>query len=136
MSIRRLTFFWFALIPLARAADPPSVEDNIRDAGRAWLEDHEGVGLTIGVYVAGDRRFYNFGTTQLDGNKPPTKDTVYEIGPLSKTMSAQLLARAIIEARATLNDEAARYLDEDYSNLENGGQKVLLLHLVNGTSQL
>ena len=53
---------------------------------------------------------YNFGTTQLDGNHPPTKDTVYEIGSISKTFTAQLLARAMVEGRASLNDEVDRYL--------------------------
>ena len=43
---------------------------------------------------------------------------------------------AIIEGRATLNDEAAKYLDEPYPNLESGGEPVRLVHLANMTSQL
>ena len=72
----------------------------------------------------------------LDGNKAPTKDTIYEIGSIAKTMTGQLMARAIVEGRATINDEVSKYLDEPYPNLENGGEKVRLLHLANMTSQL
>ena len=51
-------------------------------------------------------------------------------------MTGQLLARAIVEGRATLNDEVTKYLDEPYPNLENDGEPVRLLHLANMTSQL
>lgn len=121
---------------LAQADERAGVPDPIRDAGRAWLADNDGIGLTIGVFADNQRRFYNFGATQLDGNKAPTKDTIYEIGGISKTFAGQLLARAIVEGRATLNDDIDKYLDEDYPNLANGGERVRLLHLVNSTSQL
>jgi D-alanyl-D-alanine-carboxypeptidase/D-alanyl-D-alanine-endopeptidase len=138
MNIRRLTFLWFGLFaPLAGfAAEPAAFEAAARELGRAWLIENDGVGLTIGVYENGQRHYYNFGSTQLDGNKMPTKDTVYEIGGLAKTMTGQLLARAIVEGRASLNDEATQYLDEPYPNLQSGGESIRLLHLANMTSQL
>jgi D-alanyl-D-alanine-carboxypeptidase/D-alanyl-D-alanine-endopeptidase len=108
----------------------------IREAGRAWLSEADGVGLTIGIFENNQRRFFNFGVSQLDGNKPPTKDTVYEIGGISKTFAGQLLARAIVEGRATAQDQATKYLDEEYPNLVNDGETIRLLHLVNSTSQL
>ncbi|HEV7606495.1 MAG TPA: serine hydrolase domain-containing protein [Steroidobacteraceae bacterium] len=120
----------------AAPADASPTDAAVRDLGREWLVANDGVGLSIGVYDNGQRHFYNFGATRLDGNKTPTKDTVYEIGSIAKTMTGQLLARAIVEGRATINDEASKYLDEPYPNLENGGERVRLLHLANMTSQL
>jgi serine-type D-Ala-D-Ala carboxypeptidase/endopeptidase len=137
-----LTFFCTALIfPMATlAADPPTAGAGsnaaVRDLGRQWLEASGGVGLSIGIYDKGSRQFYNFGTTRIDGGTRPTKDTVYEIGSLSKTLTAQLLARAVIEGRASLTDEAAKYLPEPYPNLANSGESIRLVHLVNMTSQL
>jgi serine-type D-Ala-D-Ala carboxypeptidase/endopeptidase len=138
MNVRHLIFLWFGLFaPLAgAAADPKALEAAARELGRAWLAENDGVGLTIGVYENGQRHYFNFGATQLDGNKMPTKDTVYEIGGLSKTMTGQLLARAIVEGRASLNDEVTKYLDEPYPNLQSGGESIRLLHLANMTSQL
>jgi CubicO group peptidase (beta-lactamase class C family) len=118
------------------AADPVPLEAAVRNEGRAWLEQNDGIGLSIGVYVKGQRHFYNFGATRLDGNKVPTEQTVYEIGSIAKTMTGQLLARAIVEGRAALDDEPSKYLEEPYPNLENGGERVRLLHLANMTSQL
>jgi len=127
----------FLVVPLSSVAAAPNPADApIRELARKWLVFNDGVGLSIGIYANGQRQFYNFGTTRLDGNKVPTEKTVYEIGAIAKTMTGQLLARAIVEGRAALNDEAQKYLDDPYPNLENGGELVRLVHLANMTSQL
>src|SRR3954463_8082587 len=112
-----VTFF-----PLAGAAALPTTFDAaVQDLGRSWLTDNRGIGLTIGVYEDGQKHFYNFGATRLDGNRITTKDTVYEIGPVAKTMAGQLLARAVVEGRAALEDDVTRYFDQKYPNLTQGG---------------
>src|SRR6187399_2555918 len=138
MSLKRVGLLWLCLtVPLhCVAAAPNPAEASIRELARKWLVVNDGVGLSIGVYANGQRQFYNFGTTRLDGNKVPTEATVYEIGAIAKTMTGQLLARAIIEGRAALTDEAGKYLDEPYPNLETDGEPVRLVHLANMTSQL
>ena len=141
MNGSKLTFFCLALLApvFSTAAPQPAgvpADNAIRDAGRAWLAANDGVGLTIGVFDSGKRSFFNFGVTQVDSSKSPTKDTVYEIGGIAKTIAGQLLARAIVEGRASLTDEAERYLPEPYPNLANAGEKVRLQHLVSSTSQL
>ena len=138
MNVRRMVLPWLCVfVPLAvSSAEPAPFDAAVRELGRTWLAQNGGVGLSVGVYQNGQRHFYNFGATQLDGNRTPTKDTIYEIGPVARTMAAQLLARAIVEGRATANDEVTKYLDEPYPNLEYGGEPVRLLHLANMTSQL
>jgi CubicO group peptidase (beta-lactamase class C family) len=143
MKGSRMIFLWIGLfLPLAGAAGNAApagtgkTDAQVRDLGRRWLEDNNGVGLSIGIYDGTQRRFYNFGATQVDGNRAPTKDTVYEIGSVSKTFAGQLLARAIVEGRANLNDEVTHYLEERYPNLTKDGEPIRLLHLVSMTSQL
>jgi serine-type D-Ala-D-Ala carboxypeptidase/endopeptidase len=142
MNYPRLTLLWIGLIlPLVGAAATPAANPSdpdvlLRALGRSWLTSNNGVGLSIGIYDNGQRRFFNFGSTQLDGNHTPTKDTVYEIGSISKAFTVQLLARAVVEGRASLNDEVDRYLGVPYPNLAADGVKIRLLHLANLTSQL
>lgn len=125
---------WCVLGMQGVAAAAP--DERLREIGRQWLADSGGVGLTVGVYDAGRSSFYNFGSTQIDGGRPPTQDTVYEIGAISKTFAGQLLARAVVEGRAALGDEVQKYLGAPYPNLANGAEKIRLVHLVNLTSQL
>jgi CubicO group peptidase (beta-lactamase class C family) len=138
MNLPRVLFVCIGLFAscAGAAAEPAPFDAAVRELGRAWLSENDGVGLSIGIYENNQRHFYNFGTTQLDGNKTPTKDTIYEIGSIAKTMAGQLLARAVIEGRASLDDEVVKYLDEPYPNLESGGEKLRLVHLANMTSQL
>jgi serine-type D-Ala-D-Ala carboxypeptidase/endopeptidase len=123
-----------ALTTTASAASP--ADEQIRAAGATWLREESGIGLSIALYENGQRRFYNFGLTQLEGGRPVTQDTVYEIGSISKTFTGQLLARAIVEGRAQPDDEVSKHLPEAYPNLANGGEPVRLVHLANSTSQL
>src|SRR5262252_8727403 len=74
MNVLRLTFLWIGVLfaPWVLAANPtptntaPVPPDAVRDFGRQWLKDNGGVGLSIGIYDGGQRRFYNFGSTQLE----------------------------------------------------------------------
>jgi serine-type D-Ala-D-Ala carboxypeptidase/endopeptidase len=136
LTCAALTMSWVAAaVDLAPGGNGGN-DAQVRELGRSWLERNEGVGMSIGIYDGGEQRFYNFGTTQLDGNRQPTKDTVYEIAQISKTFAGQLLARAIVEGRANPNDEVERYLGEAYPNFTKDGEKMLLIHLANMTSQL
>ena len=143
MDVLRTTILSLGLmLPLVGSAAEPAAtggaksDAQVRELGRAWLDNNNGVGLSIGIYDGTQRRFYNFGTTQLEGNRAPTKDTVYEIGSISKTFAGQLLARAVVEGRANLNDEVDRYLGEKYPNFTKEGEAMRLVHLANMTSQL
>jgi CubicO group peptidase (beta-lactamase class C family) len=135
--LRRPVAALVALFPLfAAAAVPATFDAEVQELGRNWITDNAGIGLTIGVWDDGRRHYYNFGTTRLDGNRVPTKDTVYEIGSVAKTMAGQLLVRAVVEGRAALEDDVTKYLDGKYPNLSRDGEPVRLVHLANLTSQL
>ncbi|NYT40409.1 beta-lactamase family protein [Sphingomonas sp. R-74633] len=103
--------------------------------GAKFLAEEKGVGLSIGVLWNGRTHFYGFGESVKRG-AAPTKDTAFEIGSISKTMSGLLLARAVLAGKADLNDDVRKYLDGDYPGLALEGEPVRLLHLANMTSGL
>ena len=111
------------------------VDAQVRLLGRDYLAAESGVGLSIGIAKLGVTRFHNFGAVSLGGPRP-TGETAYEIGSIAKTMTGLLLARAVLADRASLRDEARRYLDGPYPRLEFDGEPVRLLHLANMTSAL
>ena len=119
--------FGLILATGARAAAPPASDTAVRALVRAWLQDTDGVGISVGIYDAGQRRFYNAGVPRLDANKAASQHTIYEIGSMSRAFTGQILARAIVEGRASPSDDVAQFLEEPYPNLENGGERVRLV---------
>jgi CubicO group peptidase (beta-lactamase class C family) len=126
----------FFLAGATHGAAAPATDTAIREIARSWLQESDGVGISIGIYSAGQSRFFSAGVPRLDANKPTTQDTIYEIGSLSRVFSGQILARAIVEGRASPGDDVAKFLEEPYPNLENAGERVRLVHLSNRTSGL
>lgn len=63
-------------------------------------------------------------------------DTAFEIGSVSKTMTAALLAGLIAEGRASLDDPLAAYLPDTVAVPTFEGRPILLRHIVTHTSGL
>jgi CubicO group peptidase (beta-lactamase class C family) len=104
--------------------------------GNNLMRESKAVGLSIGVYHLGQTSFYNFGTTEIGGNEPTTKNSVYEIGSITKTFVSLILAKAVNNHKINLQDDIRKYLDGKYSNLEYNHQPIRVLHLANTTSGL
>lgn len=122
------------LLPIGAAAQS-GLDDAVRAAGAEYLAAEKGGGLSIGVVRDGAFHFYGFGET-VKGGPTPTRDTAFEIGSISKTMTGLLLARAVLAGKAKLDDDVRLYLDGDYPKLAFEGEPVRLVHLANMTSGL
>jgi serine-type D-Ala-D-Ala carboxypeptidase/endopeptidase len=99
----------------------------------------------------GDRTGACFATAVIDGDtvsrtyvcadgKDPARRigprTAFEIGSVSKTMMAALLADLIREGKASLDDPLSAYLPEHAKVPAFGGKPILLRHIVTHTSGL
>lgn len=115
-----LGFSMAAIMALPTAAAPPSAqvaEPPFPSPAsiQAMLDDRVGKGRAVGIVLATYRvghqpRIYTSGTTgraglPLDGN------TLFEIGSITKTFTATLLAREVLAGRLTLETPVARLLD-------------------------
>lgn len=116
----------------AAAKDDPIFERLGADFVKAGNSD----ALSIAVVRDGKARFYNFGSVSRDTPRAPTQDTVYEIGSISKILTALILANAVGEGKVDPQDDIRRYLPGEYPQLEFAGAPVRLIHLVNTTSAL
>lgn len=106
----------------------------VKRLGETFMKDKQAVGLSIGVYNNGANYFYNFGTTEKGKTQPPTQNTVYEIGSVTKAFVSLILANAVIEKKVKLDDDIRKYLDGVYPNLEYQKKPIKLVHLANTTS--
>ena len=65
---------------------------------------------------------------KLDNDRAPDGNTVYEIGSVTKTFTATLLARAVLSGRMTLDTPAAQLLP-DFKIPSRGGKEITLSEL-------
>lgn len=67
-------------------------------------------GMAVAVYAHGQAHYFNYGVARKAEGTPVTRDTLFEIGSLSKTYTATLAALASAEGKLDLNAPAKRYL--------------------------
>jgi CubicO group peptidase (beta-lactamase class C family) len=106
----------------------------VKRLGETFMKDKKAVGLSIGIYNNGISYFYNYGTTDKSKLQTPTRNTIYEIGSVTKAFVSLLLANAVNEKKVKLNDDIRKYLDGSYPNLEYQKKPITLEQLANTTS--
>lgn len=93
-------------------------------------------GLSIGLYSKGSTYFYNYGETKRNTNQLPSKNSIYEIGSITKTFTGLLLAKAVNEKKINLDDDIRLWLPGNYPDLEFKGKAILVKHLADHTSRI
>ncbi|HEX5313928.1 MAG TPA: serine hydrolase [Gammaproteobacteria bacterium] len=110
-----LTALVMSLLPTgcAAAAEPPAVASSLLPA-RVWKAAQDRVvageypAVVIGVVNGGKSRVYGFG--KLANGKTPDAATVFEIGSITKTFTALLLADAVKKRSVALGEPVAKLL--------------------------
>jgi CubicO group peptidase (beta-lactamase class C family) len=101
------------------------------------LVDQEWVsGLAVGLLARGERATYGFGRRSAADAKPPTEDTIFEIGSATKVFTALLLADAVVRGDVKLADPASASLPPGGALPPPKGRPIQLLHLATHTSGL
>ena len=109
------------------------VPDRIDKAIHERMAAGEYPALVIAV-VDGDRSgVYGFG--KVDSGKAPDADTVFEIGSITKTFTATLLAKAVIDGKLKLDEPVAKLLP-GFSIPSRNGKRITLDHLATHRSGL
>jgi len=103
----------FALAaPMSHAAD--ATQDSIKHTVDAAIQllmakDHIH-GMAVGVIVGGKPYVYNYGVASTETGKPVTRDTLFELGSISKTFTATLASYAQVSGDLSLSDTTSKYL--------------------------
>ncbi|MGH8125135.1 MAG: class C beta-lactamase [Rhodanobacteraceae bacterium] len=67
-------------------------------------------GMAVGLAVDGRTYLFDFGVSSLATRKPVTRDTLFELGSISKTFTATLASYARINGHLSLNDRVDQFL--------------------------
>ncbi|MFJ7439575.1 class C beta-lactamase [Methylorubrum thiocyanatum] len=98
--------------PPPAAAEAPSAQiaEAVERAYRPLLKEYDVPGLAVAVTRDGQSAVFTFGLADRAGQRPVTRDTLFEIGSVSKTFTATLAAYARALGRLSLEDAPGRFL--------------------------
>ena len=116
--------------------DDASILKAMNKHGKAFLKNKNITSASIGVFKDGEIYTQHFGEIEKGQGNPPTDETIYEIGSVTKTMTGYLVARAVLENKVKLEDDVRLYLKGDYPKLEYNDQPITVKHLLTHTSGL
>lgn len=107
----------------ASAAEAGLLPARVEDAAKARVAAGQYPALAIAMVDGDKSEISAFGT--LDDGRAPDGDTVFEIGSITKTFTATLLADAVQSGRVTLDEPMAELLP-DFTIPARGGKQITL----------
>jgi CubicO group peptidase (beta-lactamase class C family) len=122
---------------LAATSNPMKtlMDKSIDSVARKYIQKGNTVGLCIGVIKNGVQTIYGYGETVKGKGKIPNGDNFFELGSITKTFTAVLLAHFVEERKVKLDDPITKFLpDSVAANPEL--HDITLLELINHTSGL
>lgn len=67
-------------------------------------------GVAVGVIVAGKPYVFSYGVASTETRRPVTRETLFEIGSITKTFTATLASYAQVRGYLSLSDKTSKYL--------------------------
>jgi beta-lactamase class C len=93
------------------AADPqPRIKSAVDMAIRPVMTKYSIPGVAVGITVAGKSYVFNYGVVSTETRRPVTRDTLFEVGSVTKTFTATLASYAQVTGYLSLSDKTSKYL--------------------------
>nr|NYU04926.1 beta-lactamase [Pseudomonas sp. SbOxS1] len=99
-----------AMLAAGPALAQDSLESIVGDAVRPVMQTQGIAGMAVAVTLNGKQQYFNYGVASKETGSPVTQDTLFEIGSVSKTYTATLLAYAQATGKLALTDNASAVL--------------------------
>jgi beta-lactamase class C len=97
---------------IAFGADDAQVRAAIDDAMKPVIAQYRIPGMAVGVTIEGRRHFVEYGSASVAEQIPVTRDTLFELGSISKTFTATLATMAALEGKLSLDDTVGQHMPE------------------------
>ena len=88
------------------------VRQAVDEAMKPVIEQYGIPGLAVAVTIDGKRHFIEYGLTSKEPEVSVTRDTLFELGSISKTFTATLATYAEVEGKLSLDDSVSKHLPE------------------------
>ena len=126
-----LTLFLLANLAFSQKKLPEDIVQSIQQR----IEYGHTPSVVVGIIDGDGLQYYAFGAKTI-GGKPVNEHTIYEIGSISKTFTAILLAQMVQEGTLKTDDAAQNYLPASVKLPMRADKQITLGHLSDHTSGL
>lgn len=109
------------------------MDKKVDTVARTYIQKANTVGMIIGVIDKGKISTYSYGETIKGNHKLPNADNFFEIGSITKTFTATLLAWYVNEGKVDLSDPITKYLPDSVA-ANAALRSITLLNLSNHTA--
>lgn len=100
-------------LPLsANAADGNKLAALVNSVFLPLMEEHNVPGISVAITIDGEHHFFNYGVSSLESRVPVTEHTIFELGSVSKTLTATLGGYAMAQGKLALTDTPSSYIPE------------------------
>jgi CubicO group peptidase (beta-lactamase class C family) len=120
----------------APAWSTPSNDEIRRILAERIDQQHDGVGIVVGVIDARGRRYVAYGARDKGDTRPLDENTMFEIGSMTKVFTSLVLSEMVQDHEVALDDPVAKYLPPGTKVPERGGRQITLVDLSTHTSGL
>jgi beta-lactamase class C len=93
-----------------QASDDAAIRAAVDRAIQPMMKEHEVPGLAVGVIAGGKQHFFYFGVASKENAAPVNADTLFEIGSISKMVTATLAGYAQAQGKLSLTDHPGQYM--------------------------
>lgn len=105
-------FFMSVISTSCHASD--NSQDKLRqvvsEAIQPVMAKYDVPGMAVGLIVKGEPHVFNFGVSSTETYAPITRDTLFELGSVSKTLTATLASYAQASGKLSLSAPTSQYL--------------------------
>jgi serine-type D-Ala-D-Ala carboxypeptidase/endopeptidase len=133
LNLAIVTFAASTAVIGAPAAELPS--DTTTYIDRA-IANGEFVGMVVGYVDGKDTVIRGFGVASKDTGKTPDASTVFEIGSITKTFTATLLAEEVVDGKVKLADPVQKFLPDGVTLAQVGDRPIELVDVATQYSGL
>lgn len=138
MALILMTFslVFVACLRTTLAADTESLRTRIDRIAKPYIDSNIVVGMTIGVLRDGKTEVFGYGRMSREDKRVPDGDTIYELGSATKVLTGILLADAIVNGKAKLDQPATELLPSNVKMPTSGTRSITLQDLATHVSGL
>jgi beta-lactamase class C len=112
ISLMAATAFACAMTSVSHAADDQ--QDAVRSAVNRVIQpvmaQNDIAGMAVGIIVGDKHYVLDYGVASKETRKPVTRDTLFELGSVSKTLTATLASYAQVSGYLSLSDPTSKFL--------------------------